>query len=78
MFCVSTFNQDISDWDVSNVTNMRQMFYNGSLGVGEYDLSNWDVFNVTNCLYFASIWGTTPFDPNPFWTTQPNFTNCNP
>ena len=78
MFCVSTFNQDISDWDVSNVTNMRQMFYNGSLGVGEYDLSNWDVFNVTNCLYFASIWSTTQYDPNPFWTTQPNFTNCNP
>ena len=39
---------DISDWDVSNVTNMRCMFFDcGELkSVG--DLSNWDVSNVTD------------------------------
>ena len=39
------FNGNISDWDVSNVTNMKLMFidcdFNG-------DLSDWDVSNVTN------------------------------
>ena len=39
---------DISDWDVSNVTDMSGMFFDcGELkSVG--DLSNWDVSNVTD------------------------------
>ena len=45
---LSEFNGDISNWDVSNVTNMRFMFneckYRGQNG----DISNWDVSNVTN------------------------------
>jgi surface protein len=28
MFFDSKFNRDISQWDVSNVTNMNAMFYN--------------------------------------------------
>lgn len=39
------FNGDISEWDVSHVTNMQTMFsyceFNG-------DISNWDVSNVKN------------------------------
>ena len=39
------FNGDISQWDVSNVTNMNNMFgyskFNG-------DISKWDVSSVTN------------------------------
>ena len=36
---------DISNWDVSNVTNMKGMFaYSNFVG----DISNWDVGNVTN------------------------------
>ena len=31
MFYSSQFNGDISDWDVSNVKNMRLMFYNSPL-----------------------------------------------
>ena len=42
----STFNQDISGWDVSNVTNMAYMFaFNTSFN--QY-ISSWDVSNVTN------------------------------
>lgn len=37
---------DISEWDVSNVTNMSEMFSYASSFKG--DLSNWDVSNVTN------------------------------
>ena len=41
----SKFNGDISNWDVSKVTSMKEMFeysmFNG-------DISNWDVSNVTN------------------------------
>ena len=39
------FNGDISEWDVSHVTNMECMFF-GSYFNG--DISNWDVSNVTN------------------------------
>ena len=41
-----SFNQDISKWDVSNVTNMSQMFENTSNF--NQDISNWDVSKVTN------------------------------
>ena len=41
----SVFNQDISDWDVSNVTNMEDML-NGT--IFNHDISDWDVSNVTN------------------------------
>ena len=48
------FNGDISQWDVSNVTDMRGMFrasmFNG-------DISQWDVSNVTNmsCMFDNSV-----------------------
>ena len=45
LFLHSSFNGDISKWDVSNVTDMMGMFeeskFNG-------DISNWDVSNVTD------------------------------
>ena len=41
-----SFNQDISNWDVSNVTNMRAMFsYCKSFN---QDISSWDVSKVKN------------------------------
>ena len=45
----NAFNQDISTWDVSNVTNMTGMF----LGVTPFnqDIRAWDVSNVTNMNY---------------------------
>ena len=36
------FNQDISSWDVSNVTDMRSMFYDSSFN---QDISSWVVPN---------------------------------
>jgi len=40
------FNDDITNWDVSNVTRMDLMFYGGNSF--NQDIGNWDVSNVTN------------------------------
>ena len=50
------FNQDISSWDVSNVTTMNQMFSNSSFN---QDISSWDVSNVTSMVL---MFGTSPFN----------------
>lgn len=42
----SSFNGDLSSWDVSNVTNMRGLFHNAHSFNG--DISGWDVSNVTD------------------------------
>ena len=42
----TTFNGDLSKWDVSNVTNMDSMFHDAESFNG--DLSKWNVSNVTN------------------------------
>ena len=40
------FNDDISNWDTSGVTNMQAMFQN-AISFNQ-DIGNWDVSNVTN------------------------------
>jgi len=42
----STFNEDISHWDVSSVTNMHRMFL--SKNSFDQDIGNWDVSSVTD------------------------------
>ena len=42
----SDYNFDVSDWDVSNVADMNNMFY--CCNNFDCDLSNWDVSNLTN------------------------------
>ena len=42
----SSFNQDISGWNTTNVTTMNYMF-NGAVNFNQ-PLDNWDVSNVTN------------------------------
>ena len=90
----AAFNQDISSWDVSNVTKMFGMF--AANQVFNQDLSSWDVAKVTDM--------TNMFNGNPSfnqdisswdvsnvtscsafsngasaWTLpKPNFTNCDP
>ena len=39
----SSFNQDIGNWNVSNVDNMYQMF---KQTLFNQDIGNWDVSNV--------------------------------
>ena len=46
LFEGTAFNGDISNWDVSNVTNMYAMFYNCK--TFNQDISSWDVSKVTN------------------------------
>jgi surface protein len=63
----SSFNQDISYWDVSEVTDMGDML--ASASSFNQDLSAWDVDKVTFCNDFSvnsTIW-TKP---------KPTFTNC--
>jgi surface protein len=45
MFYDSPFNQDISNWDVSNVTVMKSMFKKSSFN---QSINNWNTSKVTN------------------------------
>ena len=46
MFSASVFNQNISGWDVSSVTNMARLFRQAS--VFNQDIGSWNVSNVTD------------------------------
>ena len=69
MFADTPFNQDLSTWDVSNVTNMGYMFQNAA--AFNQNLSSWSVDGVTNCTDFSD--GAPLTEAN-----TPNFTNCTP
>ena len=43
---MTTFNEDISQWNVSNVTDMSQMFA-GATSFNQ-NIGGWNVSNVTN------------------------------
>ncbi|MGB2245035.1 MAG: BspA family leucine-rich repeat surface protein [Flavobacteriaceae bacterium] len=44
----SSFNQDLSSWDVSNVTNMSNMLSGTNFLNGGQSLNSWNTSNVTN------------------------------
>ncbi|WP_371562380.1 BspA family leucine-rich repeat surface protein [Flavobacterium sp. Arc2] len=54
----SNFNQDISNWNMERVTNLRQMF-NGASAFDQ-DLSSWEVSNVLSMSYLFG--NTTKFN----------------
>ena len=49
LFEGTNFNGDISNWDVSNVVNMNEMFYDCKSF--NQDISNWNISNVKNNRY---------------------------
>ena len=57
-FTDSSFNQDISSWDVSNVTSMSFMFSDATSF--NQDISSWDVSNVTSMR--GMFYGATSFN----------------
>ena len=73
-----TFNQDISGWDVSQVTNMDNMFQGYDDGMHIYEtefnqpIGSWDVSNVTS---MRSMFGGSMFNqPIDSWDVS-NVTN---
>ena len=48
----TTFNDDISNWDTSNVTDMNHMFYRAQKF--NQDISDWDTSRVINMSYMFS------------------------
>jgi surface protein len=47
------FDQDISNWDVSNVTDISYMFHDAESF--DQDISKWDVSKVTDMSYMFSF-----------------------
>ena len=88
----STFDQDLSSWNVSKVIDMIGMF-NGTEAFNQ-DIGTWDVSNVTNMFgmfYLASAfnqdlssWNVSnvteceefSLDATAWTLPKPNFTNC--
>ncbi|MFU8813692.1 MAG: BspA family leucine-rich repeat surface protein, partial [Balneolaceae bacterium] len=77
----SSFNADISSWDVSNVVNMNGMF--SSASSFNQDLSLWCVSNIPSEPGVFSrnsplspentpVWGTCPGRPAPIVLTSPD------
>ena len=61
MFKNSKFNGDISNWDVSKVENMREMFDSSDFTGENGDISNWDISNVED---MTSMFGASEFNGN--------------
>ena len=68
-FTDSSFNQDISGWDVSNVTSMSFMFY-GATSFNQ-DISGWDVSSVTNMV--SMFYDATSFNQDLSQWCVPTF-----
>jgi surface protein len=67
-----SFNQDLSNWDVRNVTEMDYMFEDAS-NFTDQDLSGWNVSKVTTHVLFFN--GAGPGNIEPNWPSAASFTN---
>ena len=74
---------DISDWNVSNVTNMHCTFFKCDELESTGDLSNWDVSNVTDMsgIFFAceeleSVGDISKWDVSNVTNTMSSFYLC--
>ena len=65
----SAFNQDISNWDVSNVTNMSYMFFDAT--AFNQDISGWCVTNITSEPSSFSDGSPLSESNKPVWGTCP-------
>ncbi|MEP0265927.1 BspA family leucine-rich repeat surface protein [Dokdonia sp.] len=54
--CFNIGSPNLNNWDVSNITEMTQMFFVSNF---DGDISNWDVGNVQ---FFSSMFEQTPFN----------------
>ena len=65
-----SFNQPIGNWDVSNVTNMRNVF--GGATNFNQDLSNWCVTNFASEPEEFSAGSALTEENKPVWGTCPD------
>jgi surface protein len=65
----ASFNQDLSSWDVNNVTNMGNMFQNAT--TFNQDLSGWCVTNIPSLPTNFDSGATSWVLPKPVWGTCP-------
>ena len=81
LFYYSAFDGDISDWDVSNVENMCEMFLKSSFTGKNSDISEWNVSNVKNMVYMfkKSDFNNdiSDWDINPKCKTYGMIASCN-
>jgi len=66
----TAFDQDISSWDVSKVTNMIYMFY--SADTFNQDLSGWCVSNIVSAPTSFDTGATSWVLARPVWGTCPS------
>ena len=65
----TSFNQDIGNWDVSNVYYMRGMFYQAD--TFNQDLTQWCVSNFSSMPYSFSTNSALTASNHPVWGTCP-------
>jgi len=74
MFSNTPFNQDISGWDVSNVTNMFGMFIQNF--VFNQDISSWDVSSVNNMRFMFLVTSPSAMNQDLSGWSVGNVTDC--
>ena len=83
LFYYSSFNGDISNWDVRNVENMNHMFDTSKFTGKNGDISNWDVSKVKSMVYMfygssfngdISNWDVSNVEDMEFMFSKSKFT----